>query len=195
MAHITSIGAGIFSALAINKTEITDVSTITSKTSSAALADLVAKFATAADFAEVRNVREFPQIGTPANIVNVPVYGQKTSSQIQGQADAPTLELTINYIPSDWTPESVLGALVGDGKVYAFQFSLLNAKPAGLTTTAGTAGLGSVANSNFYWVGKVEALLVSPQLTDANQATLTLSILSDFYGPGTVAASGGGGGD
>jgi hypothetical protein len=183
MAHITSIGAGIFSALAINKTAITDLTTVDT------LSELVAKFTTAADFAEVKNVREFPQIGTPANIVNVPVYGQKTSSQIQGQADAPTLELTINYVPSEWATGSVLGDLVGDGKVYAFQFSLLNAKPAGLTTAPGTAGLGSVANSNFYFVGKVEALLVSPQLTDANQATLTLSIIGDFFGPATVAPS------
>jgi len=183
MAHITSIGAGIFSALAVNKTAITDFATVDT------LSELVSKFTTASDFVEIKNVREFPQIGTPANIVNVPVYGQKTSSQIQGQADAPTLELTINYIPSEWATGTTLGDLVGDGKVYAFQFSLLNAKPAGLTTTAGAAGLGSVDNSNFYWVGKVEALLVSPQLTDANQATLTLSIQSDFFGPSTVAGA------
>jgi len=181
MAHITSIGAGIFSALAVNTTAITDLTTVDTS------AELVAKFSTAADFEVVSNVREFPQIGTPANIVNVPVYGQKTSSQIQGQADAPTLELTINYVPSEWATGTDLGDLVGDGNVYAFQFSLLNAKPAGYTTTAGVAGLGSVANSNFYFVGKVEALLVSPQLTDANQATLTLSVLGDFFGPTTVA--------
>jgi hypothetical protein len=183
MAHITSIGAGIFSTLAVNTTPITDLSTVDT------LAELVALFGTAANFKEIKNVREFPQIGTPANIVNVPVYGQKQSSQIQGQADAPTLEVTVNYVPSDWTPTSDLGKLVGDGKVYAFQFSLLNAKPAGLTTTAGAAGLGSVDNSNFYWVGKVEALLVTPSLDDANQATLTLSIIGDFYGPGTVSGA------
>jgi len=181
MAHITSIGAGIFSALAVNTTAITDLATVDT------LSELVGKFTTGTDFKEIKNVREFPQIGTPANIVNVPVYGQKTSSQIQGQADAPTLELTINYVPSEWATGSALGDLVGDGKVYAFQFSLLNAKPAALTTASGTGGLGSVANSNFYFVGKVEALLVSPQLTDANQATLTLSIIGDFFGPATVA--------
>jgi len=183
MAHISSIGAGVFSAMAVNTTAITDLATVDT------LTELVAKFGTAADFVEIKNVREFPQIGTPANIVNVPVYGQKQSSQVQGQADAPNLELTINYVPSEWTPSTALGGLVGDGKVYAFQFSLLNAKPAGLNTTAGTTGLGSVDNSNFYWVGKVEALLVSPNLTDANQATLTLTIIGDFFGPGTVAVA------
>jgi hypothetical protein len=74
--------------------------------------------------------------------------------------------------------------MVGDGNQYAFQFSLLNSKPVALTCTAG--GLGTVKNSNFYFVGKVEALLVSPQLTDANQATLTLSIQGDFFGPATI---------
>jgi hypothetical protein len=180
MAHITSIGAGIFSAMAVNTTEITDLSTVDD------LTKLVGKFTSAATFTEIKNVREFPQIGTPANIVNVPVYGQKTSSQIQGQSDSPNLEVTLNYIPSDWTPSSALGALVGNGKVYAFQFSMLNAKPAGLHTTAGATGLGSVNNSNFYFVGKIEALLVSPQLTDANQATLTLSSQGGFFGPATV---------
>jgi len=180
MAHITSIGAGIFSAMAVNTTEITDLTTVDT------LAELVAKFATSNSFTEIKNVREFPQIGTPANIVNVPVYGQKTSSQIQGQSDSPNLELTLNYIPADWAPSSALGALVGNGKIYAFQFSMLNAKPAGLNTTAGSSGLGSVDNSNFYFVGKIEALLVSPQLTDANQATLTLSSQGGFFGPATV---------
>jgi len=174
MAHITSIGAGIFSALAVSTAAITDLTTVDT------VAELEALFATTG-FTEIKNVREFPQIGTPANIVNVPVYGQKTSSQIQGQADAPSLEMTINYIPAVWAPGTTLGALVGDGNVYAFQFSLLNAKPAALTS----AGLATVANSNFYFIGKVEAILVSPNLTDANQATLTLSILGDFFGPTT----------
>jgi hypothetical protein len=181
MAHITSIGAGIYSALAVNTTAITSTTAVDT------LAELVALFADDTAFKEVKNVREFPQIGTPANIVNVPVYGSKTSQQIQGQSDAPNLEVTINYIPSEWDPTVVggLGAKVGDGKQYAFQFSLLNSKPASLETTS--TGLGATANSNFYFVGKLEALLVSPQLTDANQATLTLSIQSEFFGPATVA--------
>jgi len=180
MAHITSIGAGIYSALCVNTTPITDLSSVDT------LSELVAKFTSSAGFTEIKNVREFPQIGTPANIVNVPVYGQKTSSQIQGQSDSPNLEITLNYVPSEWSSTSTLGPLVGDGNVYAFQFSMLNAKPAGLNTTAGSSGLGAYANSNFYFVGKLEALLVSPQLTDANQATLTLSAQGGFYGPTTV---------
>ncbi len=177
MAHINSIGAGIYSALAVSSTPLA------SSAAGDTAAELKALFVDDTAFEEIKNVREFPQIGTPANIVNVPVYGQKTSSQIQGQADAPSLELTINYVPEDWATGTTLGDMVGDGNQYAFQFSLLNAKPASLE--AAIAGLGTVKNSNFYFVGKVEALLISPQLTDANQATLTLSIQGDFFGPET----------
>lgn len=181
MAHISSIGAGIYSTLAVNTTPLANLE------AGNTLSELTALFSAANQITEIKNVREFPQIGTPANIVNVPVYGQKNSSQIQGQADAPTLELTLNYVPSEWASGSTLGNLVGDGKLYAFQFSLLNAKPAGLACVP--AGLGTVDNSNFYFVGKVEALLVTPGLTDATQATLTLSLVGEFFGPTTVAAA------
>lgn len=183
MAHITSIGAGMFSALAVNTTAITNA------TAADTLAELVALFNTAGSIAEIKNVREFPAMGTPANIVNVPVYGQKTTSQIQGQADAPSMEITINYVPADWAAGTTLGDMVGNGNVYAFQFSLLNSKPVGLTSAAGGTGLGSVANSNFYFTGKIEALLVNPQLTDANQATLTMTVIGSFFGPSTVSGT------
>ena len=183
MAHITAIGAGVYSALAINTTPITNLSAVDT------LAELVSLFAAPASFSEIKNVREFPPMGTPANIVNVPVYGQKTTSQIQGQADAPSMEMTINYVPADWASTAPLGMLVGDGRVYAFQFSLLNSRPAGLSSAVGPTGLGSVPNSNFYFAGKVEAILVTPQLTDANQATLTLTVIGDFFGPATVNAT------
>jgi len=45
---------------------------------------------------------------------------------------------------------------------------------------------GSNNNSQWYWQGKVEALLINPQLTDANTATLTISVQSEFYGAFTV---------
>jgi hypothetical protein len=146
-------------------------------------------------FVRVKNVREFPAMGVPANVVNVPVYGSKTSRQIQGQADAPSLEITLNYISSDWADETtnLLGSAVGDGNQYVFRFTLLNTEPTGATLTtryaSTAAGLGTVQNSQYYWVGKLEALLVTPQLTDANTATLTLTMQSDFYGAFTSNAS------
>jgi len=199
MAHITSIGAGVFSDLsvAVPSADFTAAQLAALDTA----AEFQALFATEIDttggtrgtntFVRIDNVREFPAMGTPPNVVNVPVYGSKTSQQIQGQADAPSLEITVNYIPADWADEAsnVLGRMVGDGKQYVFRFSLMNAEPTGSGTTkyaSTTAGVGTVQNSQYYWVGKIEALQVNPQLTDANTATVTITLQSDFYGAYTV---------
>jgi hypothetical protein len=204
MAHITSIGAGLYSDLS--------VAMGTSVLSASALAALdtfsefQTLFTTGIDtiggtktanttFVRIQNVREFPAMGTPANIVNVPVYGSKTSRQIQGQSDAPSLELTLNYVAADWADDgsSLLGSAVGDGNIYVFRFTLLNTEPTGSTTNTrygspnGPTGLGTVQNSQYFWYGKIEALLVTPQLTDATTATLTLSMQSEFYGAYTSA--------
>jgi hypothetical protein len=79
--------------------------------------------------------------------------------------------------------------MVGDGNQYAFRFALLNTEPTGSGATkyaSTTAGLGTVQNSVYYWVGKIEALQVSPQLTDANTATITITVQSPFYGAFTA---------
>lgn len=147
------------------------------------------------EFVRVKNVREFPAMGTPPNIVNVPTYGSKTSFQVQGQSDAPTMEITVNYIAADYDKTSGIGKFVGDGVKRAFRFALLNSKPAsysstvsGIGTKAAEDGGGANENTVFYWMGKIEAMVVNPQLTDAVTATLTLSIQSDFYGAYTTSA-------
>ena len=199
MTQIASIGAGMYSDLA--------VSTPVAPLSAAALAALdsaaefQALFATeiasiggtpaANTFCRVKNVREFPAMGTPPNVVNVPVYGSATSQQIQGQADAPSMELTLNFVAAEWAKEvgNVLGNMVGDGKQYVFRFTLMNSEPTGSGATkyaSTSAGLGTVENSQYYWIGKLEALQVTPQLTDANTATLTITVQSDFFGAYTV---------
>ena len=192
MAHIASIGAGMFSDMAV-ATPATDLTQSTLSALDTA-AEFQALFATeiqtnggtkaAGSFVRMKNVREFPSMGTPPNIVNVPVYGSKTSQQIQGQSDAPSIELTVNYVPADWASGTILGNMVGDGKQYVFRFALLNAQPLSYASVSGTpaSGIGSVQNSQYYWVGKVEALQVNPQLTDANTATITISIQSQFFG-------------
>jgi len=199
MAQISSIGAGVFSDLS--------VAAPAADMSPAALAalDTDAEFQALFDseidsqgglkaagaFVRIKNVREFPNMGTPPNVVNVPVFGSKTSQQIQGQADAPSMEITLNYVPSEWAEESgnILGSSVGDGKQHVFRFTLLNAEPTGSGDTkyaATSAGLGTVGNSQYYWIGKLEALQVSPQLGDANTATITLTIQSEFFGAYTI---------
>lgn len=193
MAHLTAISPSVYADLAFA------IDTLVPATYDAAgfnalfgseVAVGSAASATAAEFRRIKNIREFPGIGTPANIVNVPVYGQDISAQIQGQADAPTLEITLNYVPVDWqNAANYLGELVGSNTQRAFRLALMNDKPTATTATAyaSTAGgLGTVANSIWYWVGRIEAIVVNPQLTDAVTATLTLSTQTDFYGSYTV---------
>ena len=195
MAHISSIGAGMYSDLSI--------AVPSTPPSFAALdteAEFEALFATEIasaggtkavnTFVRVKDIREFPAMGTPPNIVNVPVYGQASSQQIQGQSDAPSMELTMNFVPADWADEvsNILGSMVGDGQQYVFRFALLNSEPTGSGNTkyaSSGSGLGTVQNSCYYWVGKIEAIQVNPQLTDANTATITISIQSPFYGAWT----------
>lgn len=175
MAHISSLGAGIFSYLDIYSGTIAD----TVDTASEYAALFVS--ANSSDIERLPSVREFPSIGTPANIVNVPVYGQSTSSQVQGQADAPSLEVTVNYVPEDMT---TFHNMIGDE--VAFRFMMCDA------ATSLTDSLGSTLatnNTEFYFKGKIEAILVNPQLTDATTATVTLSAQSDFFGPATIPAS------
>ncbi len=186
MPHITSIGAGMFSDLSIciDTSEINIAKAAPTKTNleacfaTALLPTVATGTASAGEFVSIKNVREFPAMGTPPNVVNVPVYGQATSQQIQGQADAPSIEIQVNYIASEWAAGTILGNAVGDGNQYLFRFTLLNAKPDGLTAAA----LASTENTSYYWVGKMEAIQVSPQLTDANTATITITVQSDFYG-------------
>jgi hypothetical protein len=191
MTFPTSISAAQFSALAVSRDAVP---------ASLTESNLKANFATAADFEEIKNIRDMPSFGTPANIVKVPVYGQAQTQSIGAQSDAPDLELTINYIPSEWAKNNAsfastgtLGDAVADGVAKVFQFALLPAKPPALTTAA-TAGVGGtvaapVPNALIYFVGKVESLLVNPARDDASTATVALSIQSDFFGPFTVTAT------
>jgi hypothetical protein len=179
MAHISSLGAGIFTYLDIFKGTIpADTDTVAE---CAALFVGTSAGTADADHVRMPSVREFPSIGTPANIVNVPVYGQKTSSQVQGQADAPTLEVTVNYVPSEMDG---IHSIIGTNCV--FRFMMANQA---VTENEGADTTLAVDNTEFYFLGKIEAILVNPALTDANTATVTLSAQSDFFGPATIAAS------
>jgi len=179
MAHISSLGAGIYTYL--------DIFTGTIPAGTDTAAECAALFVGTspglADATHVRmpSVREFPSVGTPANIVNVPVYGQKTSSQVQGQADAPNLEVTVNYVADDMT---AIHALIGQQCVFRF----LMASSACTQDETADATLAK-DNTEFYFIGKIEAILVNPALTDATTATVTLSAQTDFFGPATIAAS------
>ena len=185
MAHISDLRTGIFTYLDIH-TIAPVAATVTSSNyanlfvgSTPGTADATDGDTTGvAEHFRMPSVREFPSVGTPANIVNVPVYGQKTSSQVQGQADAPSLEVTINYNATD---AGDLHSLIG--KPVTFRFMMTDS--ACTQDEAAASALSGKANTEFYFNGKVEAILVNPSLTDATTATVTLSTQSDFIGPAT----------
>jgi hypothetical protein len=204
MAHISSIGAAMFTDLSVVTGTVVAGKAEASPTQPAArdAAGFQALFTTATSiskYAKIGNVREFPAIGAPANIVSVPVYGQKQGQSIGGQADAPSLEITINFVASEWakstsgtTPASALANMVGDGISRVWRFTLMNAdSTATVTASLGqydsvAGGLGTTQNSQYYFFGKLESLLVTPSLTDATTATLAISVQSDFYGAYTI---------
>jgi hypothetical protein len=162
MALISNIGAGIFTKLKFKA----DSSYTLPSTDGEHQTFITASTGDFDGATEISGIREFPTFGKPANIVNVPQYGQSISSQISGQSDAPTLEFTLNYTPSVHT---ALHAMVDDGNVYVFQLDIKN-------TTTGD-------NAAFYVKGTIASLEVSPNLTDSNQATLTLTTSTDYVGP------------
>lgn len=162
MALISNIGAGIFTTLKF-KADSSYTLPTNDTTHQAFIASGSGDFDGAT---EVTNIREFPSFGKPANIVNVPQYGQSVSSQIQGQSDAPTMEFTLNYVPGS---HDAIQALVQDGNTYVFQLDVKNAETGD--------------NAAFYVKGQIASFEVSPNLTDSNQATLTMSTQGDYVGP------------
>jgi hypothetical protein len=204
MAHISSIGAAMFTDLSVITGTVIAGKAETSPTQPATkdatgFQSLFTTATSVSKYAKINNVREFPAIGAPANIVSVPVYGQKQGQSIGGQADAPSLEITINFVASEWakgntgtTPASALANMVGDGISRVWRFTLMNAdSTATVTASLGqydsvAGGLGTTQNSQYYFFGKLESLLVTPSLTDATTATLAISVQSDFYGAYTI---------
>jgi len=192
MAHITSIGAAKFTTL--------DYVPNTANDANSSAGDLHALFVsnsatilateTATDetveaaVVHVGDVREFPSLGTPANIVNVPVYGQASSSQVAGQSDAPTLEFTLNYIPAD---HAALDALRKSNTRVCFRVRISDAD---ISVDANGTMLADNADkfADFYFFGTIASFEISPSLSDSLQATMALTIEGDFNGPFSLEA-------
>lgn len=181
MAFPTTISSGHLTSLAVyTGATITDPLSVTTE------AGFTAAFAATADFIEIPFIRDFPEFGTPANIVNVPVYNQATSAQIQAQADAPTLEFNLNYVPSLFAAGTTLGDLIGGcSGAQLFQIGLTNCETPDVSSV--TAGLGAAENSVWYFHGRMEALNYMPSTSDAFTAKLTLSMPTGvLYGAYTI---------
>ncbi|QGH74742.1 hypothetical protein DSS3PM1_00066 [Bacteriophage DSS3_PM1] len=173
MAHISTLDSGVFSYLDIFKGNISALP------AAPAAGDFAALFnGGAADTVRMPSVREFPAIGNAANITNVPVFGQKQSSQVSGQADAPTMDVTVNYVPSEMEEIETLKK-----QRVAFRFMMAREE---VTVAEGAGVTLSKENTEFYFVGVIEAVQVTPSLTDANTAVVNISIKGDFVGPATI---------
>ena len=190
MSFITSIGASIFSDLSIYNGTTTDFSSTDTQAEFEALFTTEDATPGATTFQRLKNIREYPPMGVPPNVVNVPVYGQKSSQQIQAQSDAPSMEIQLNYVASEWAPVAgKIGAMVDDGLQHVFRFTLLNSEPTGTGNSkyaSTVGGIGTRENACFYWIGKLDALMVNPSLSDATTATLTITVQSKFYGAFTI---------
>jgi hypothetical protein len=192
MAHITSISASKFSTLDYVPNTANDaldsagtLHALFVSNSATILATQVATDETIEGaVVHVGNIREFPSLGTPANVVNVPVYGQATSSQVAGQSDAPSLEFSLNYVPSD---HAAIDTLRKAGTRCCFRVRVTDSDLA-------TDGNGVITADNadlfddFYFFGTVASFEVQPGLTDSMQATMTLTIDGDFNGPFSLVA-------
>jgi len=222
MANISAIGAGIYTSLAFIDLPVVEGTGTSGQ--DVGVGDTPAQWA--ANF-EVRpvpipddegafvpwnavddarafgRVREFPNIGIPANVINVPQYGQATSSQITGQSDPPSMDFTFNYVP---TQHFFIDTLRAEGTRRIFRVRLANGEQvvatgggeneSGGTDPVGTSGVnlpyekendsgGSEMRefSDFYFFGSVASFEIVPALTDSNQLNVSLTIDGQLEGP------------
>lgn len=174
MAHISTLGAGFYSELRVTGATSSGVTTLTTADTTD---DTAAEFLALATVA-VTSVRSFPSVGAPANIVNVPVFGQDQSSQIQAQPDAPTAVFTLNWLPGD-SVQSAIQAANQNNTNYSWGVRASNAElPATLAATT--------VHSDFWVHANIASFLPSVSASDANTVELTLATQSDWYGPFTT---------
>jgi hypothetical protein len=221
MPNITTIGAGIYTSLSfVDLPVVTGVGSVgVSIGRSASTTVWVAEFESRtawtneADGALLKwnadaaarsfgRIREFPNLGIPANVVNVPQYGQASSSQVVGQSDPPNLDFTFNYVPVE---HAFINTLRSAGSLRLFRVRMSNAElitavDGGTNASGGTdpasvqgvilpyetvSGTTTVYRefSDFFFFGSVASFEIIPNLTDSNQLNVTLTIDGQLVGP------------
>ena len=183
MAHISSITAVRFTELAISTMSVPAEDRRNMVADSEAALFRTA-FATPAMVTSIGQVREFPNLGTPANIVNVPNYGASISSQVGGQADAPDLTFTLNYVPGE-RGHAQLNAIRTEGTTVSFRARLTDREDLGIITN-GLPADAAVEFDDLYWTGRVVSFEIVPALNDSMQANVAVTIEGDFVGPATL---------
>ena len=202
MPNITSIGAGMYTSLAYvdlpvvegsgsANTTIGQGDTVTEWAPEFETGDAANGFTAATAARNIGRIREFPNLGIPANIVNVPQYGQAVSSQIAGQSDAPSMDFTFNYVPEE---HAFIEEMRAGGELYLFRVRLANARQ---DTDVNKNNLPAVDDdgnvveaSDFYFFGKVASFEIVPNLTDSNQLNVSMTIDGEMVGPASYSADG-----
>lgn len=176
MAHISALDSGIYSFMDIFTGDASGLPT------NPAAADFAALYVTgSANTTRVPSVREFPAIGETANITNVPVYGQRISSQVAGQADPSSIEVTVNYVAEDM---QAIEALKRTDAVFRFMLARED-----VTVAQAAAATLAAENTSWYFRGRIETIQVSTSLTDTPTAVITISSQGNVEGPATIAAA------
>jgi hypothetical protein len=208
MPNISSIGAGMYTSLAYSTLPVVE-GTASANTEIGKLddpsiwvdafesGDTTNGFTVVDTARNIGRIREFPNLGIPANIVNVPQYGQAVSSQIAGQSDAPSMDFTFNYVP---TEHAFIEEMRSSGELFLFRVRLANAKQDVSQATIDTGGGVNlptvdddgniVESSDFYFFGKVASFEIVPNLTDSNQLNVSMTIDGEMVGPATYTADG-----
>ena len=165
MAHITSTGSGKY--------------TLLYNTAAAVPADTDTQAEwEALTWVQAKDVQEMPPVGAPANIVNVPVYGKAISDTVSGQADAPTVEFTLNWYAD---AHEALQGYVDDGITHGFRLRVMNSVLIDPDTPTSAE-----EHDDFYFGAQVASFVVTPALDGANTAVVTLSLKTSFDGPYTT---------
>ena len=208
MPNITSIGAGVYTSLAyvdlpvVAGVGVADTSVGQGDTPANWIAEFedrpptptgsdgdLVDWTPDADAVAFGHIREFPNLGIPANIINVPQYGQATSSQISGQSDPPSLDFVFNYVP---TEHAFINTLRAEGTLRLFRVRLSNAEQVeesnGIVTPyEEISGSGTTSTmrefSDFFFFGSVASFEIVPSLTDSNQLNVSLTIDGELDGP------------
>jgi hypothetical protein len=187
MAHITAITAAYHSVMSVARTAVPG-GTLTSTVLQGLFTGL-----TTNTYLSFDNVRDFPTLGSTANIVKVPVYGSSRTYSIGAQGDAPDYSVKVNFVPTNWVATGVsfmgagtgnFGDAVSDNVSKVFQFTMMKQKPTNYNMVAG--GIGTVLNTQFYFIGRIESYQVTPARDDAVTADVQLSVQSELLGPFTI---------
>lgn len=180
MAHIDSLQSGVFTYFSYLAAPVSP---------SLGASEVVTLFA-ATEPVSVSGIREFPEFSTvPAEVVQIPVYGQGSSVQTSAQADQLALDFTINYIPAE---HSALASLAGDGRAYAFQILLASGACLSKTQSGASGlGVGTARNTVFNFIGKFVGFSVAPSLSDSLTASVIVMLESEVFGPFTYGGGGG----